>query len=131
MSIGSTPLRFKVELDTERCMNCGRCIENCSYGVYRKEGDKIVVNSRNCVACHRCIAFCPRDAISIYEKPTDYRSHPVWTREVREAVFNQAKTGKIIGYGRALPIPPRMILPVFAWLNTASRISRVQTGWLR
>ena len=29
MSIGSIPLRFKVELDTERCMNCGRCIENC------------------------------------------------------------------------------------------------------
>ena len=107
MSIGSIPLRFKVELDTERCMNCGRCIENCSYGVFRREGDKIVVNSRNCVACHRCLAFCPRDAIDIYEKPTDYRSHPVWTREIREAVFNQAKTGKIIvaGMGNVLPYP--------------------------
>lgn len=107
MSIGSTPLRFKVELDTERCMNCGRCLENCSYGVYRKENDRIVVNSRNCVACHRCLAFCPRDAISIYEKPTDYRTHPVWTREIREAVFNQAKTGKIIlaGMGNVLPYP--------------------------
>ncbi len=77
MSIGSIPLRFKVELNTERCMNCGRCVENCSYGVFRKEDNKIVVNSRNCVACHRCLAFCPRDAIDIYEKPTDYRSHPV------------------------------------------------------
>ena len=54
MSIGSTPLRFKVDLDTERCMKCGRCVENCSYGVFRKEGDTIVVaNSRACVACHR------------------------------------------------------------------------------
>ncbi|MGA9404658.1 MAG: glutamate synthase-related protein, partial [Methanoregula sp.] len=107
MSIGSIPLRFKVELDTERCMNCGRCVENCSYGVFRKEDTKIDVNSRNCVACHRCLAFCPRDAISIYEKPTDYRSHPVWTREIREAVFNQAKTGKIIiaGMGNVLPYP--------------------------
>ena len=59
------------------------------------------------MACHRCLAFCPRDAISIYEKPTDYRSHPVWTREIREAVFNQAKTGKIIiaGMGNVLPYP--------------------------
>jgi glutamate synthase domain-containing protein 2 len=107
MSIGSLPLRFKVEIDPELCMQCGRCVENCSYGVYRMEGDKIRINSRNCVACHRCTAFCPRDAISIYEKPTDYRSHPVWTREIREAVFNQAKTGKIIlaGMGNALPYP--------------------------
>jgi len=108
MSIGSVPLRFKVEIDPERCMKCGRCVENCSYGVFRKEGDNIVVaNPRGCVACHRCLAFCPRDAISIYEKPTDYRSHPVWTREVREAVFNQAKTGRIIvaGMGNVLPYP--------------------------
>jgi glutamate synthase domain-containing protein 2 len=88
-------------------MLCGRCEENCSYGVYRKDGDSIRINSRNCVACHRCLAFCPRDAIDITEKPTDYRSHPLWTREVREAIFNQAKTGKIIlsGMGNAMPYP--------------------------
>ena len=107
MTIGSIPLRYKVEIDTDQCMLCGRCVDNCSYGVYRKDGDAIRVNSRNCVACHRCTAFCPRDAISIYEKPTDYRSHPVWTREVRENIFNQAKTGKIVlaGMGNALPYP--------------------------
>ena len=101
MSIGSTPLKYRVRIDPERCMNCGRCIENCSYGVFRKEEDSIRINSRNCVACHRCIAFCPRDAIEIEEKPGDYRSHPVWTREAREAIFNQAKTGKIILAGWA------------------------------
>jgi len=107
MSIGSTPLKFKVSIDPDRCMSCGRCVENCSYGVFRQEGDEIRINSRNCVACHRCIAFCPRDAINIEEKPNDYRSHPVWTREVREAIFNQAKTGKIIlaGMGNAKPYP--------------------------
>jgi glutamate synthase domain-containing protein 2 len=107
MSIGSIPLRYKVTIDPDQCMLCGRCVENCSYGVYRREHDTIRVNSRNCVACHRCTAFCPRDAISIHEKPTDYRSHPVWTREIRENIFNQAKTGKIIlaGMGNALPWP--------------------------
>ena len=107
MSIGSTPLKFRVTIDPERCMNCGRCVENCSYGVFRKEGDSIRINSRNCAACHRCIAFCPRDAIEIEEQPGDYRSHPVWTREVREAIFNQARTGRIIlsGMGNAKPYP--------------------------
>lgn len=107
MSIGSMPQKFRVSIDPERCMNCGRCIENCSYGVFRREDDTIRINSRNCVACHRCSAFCPRDAIEIEEKPGDYRSHPVWTREVREAIFNQARTGRIIlsGMGNAKPYP--------------------------
>jgi len=107
MSIGSTPLKYRVKIDKERCMQCKRCIENCSYGVFREEGDGIAIQSRNCVACHRCLAFCPRDAIEIEEKPGDYRSHPVWTREAREAIFNQAKTGKIVlaGMGNALPYP--------------------------
>lgn len=88
-------------------MLCGRCVENCSYGVYRKENDRIRVNSRQCVACHRCVAMCPRDAISLAEQPNDYRSHPLWTRQVREAIYNQARTGKIIlaGMGNALPYP--------------------------
>ncbi|AGB02266.1 glutamate synthase-related protein [Methanoregula formicica] len=107
MSIGSTPLKYRVRIETERCMQCKRCIENCSYGVFREESDGIAIQSRNCVACHRCLAFCPRDAIEIEEKPGDYRSHPVWTREAREAIFNQAKTGKIVlaGMGNALPYP--------------------------
>lgn len=107
MSIGSTPLKYRVRIDPAQCMQCKRCIENCSYGVFREEGDGIAIQSRNCVACHRCLAFCPRDAIEIEEKPGDYRSHPVWTREAREAIFNQAKTGKIVlaGMGNALPYP--------------------------
>jgi len=107
MSIGSTPLKFRVTIDPARCMNCGRCIENCSYGVFSRKDDTIRINSRNCVACHRCSAFCPRDAIEIEEKPGNYRSHPVWTREVREAIFNQARTGRIIlsGMGNAKPYP--------------------------
>jgi len=107
MSIGSTPLKYQVRIDPGLCMGCKRCIGNCSYRVFREEGDAIRINSRNCVACHRCLAFCPRDAIDIEEKPNDYRSHPVWTREVREAIFNQAKTGKIIlaGMGNAKPYP--------------------------
>lgn len=107
MSIGSVPMKYRVTIDRDQCMLCGRCIENCPYGVYRKDGEHIRINSRNCVACHRCIAMCPRDAISLEEKPQDYRSHPVWTREVREAIYNQARSGKIIlaGMGNALPYP--------------------------
>lgn len=96
MTLGSVPPRYKISIDREQCMDCGRCIENCSYGVFRREGDRIITESRKCTACMRCIAMCPRDAITLTENPVDYRSHPVWTREAREDVIRQARSGKII-----------------------------------
>jgi glutamate synthase domain-containing protein 2 len=107
MAIGSLPQRYRVTIDRDRCMLCDRCIDNCPYGTFRREGDRIMVNSRNCTACHRCIAMCPRDAITLEEQPVDYRSHPLWTRGVREDIYNQARTGKIIlaGMGNALDYP--------------------------
>jgi glutamate synthase domain-containing protein 2 len=51
--------------------------------------------------------MCPRDAISLQEKPVDYRSHPLWTAQAREDIINQARTGKIIlaGMGNAMDYP--------------------------
>ncbi|MBN1195085.1 MAG: alpha-hydroxy-acid oxidizing protein [Methanomicrobiaceae archaeon] len=107
MTVGSLPVRYRISVDHDACMMCERCIENCPYGVFRREGDRIAIDSRKCTACHRCIAMCPCDAITMEEKPVDYRSHPVWTREVREAIYNQARTGRIIlsGMGNALDYP--------------------------
>ncbi|WOF16220.1 4Fe-4S dicluster domain-containing protein [Methanoplanus sp. FWC-SCC4] len=107
MTIGSTPVKYRIKIDQDLCMLCERCIENCSYGVFRREGQKIVPDFRKCTACHRCIAMCPRDAITLEEKPNDYRSHPLWTREAREAIYNQANSGRIIlsGMGNAKDYP--------------------------
>jgi glutamate synthase domain-containing protein 2 len=107
VTIGSLPARYRIQIDSEQCMLCERCVESCPYGVFRREGDRIMVNSRQCTACHRCIAMCPRDAITLTERPVDYRSHPVWTPSVRESIYNQARSGKIIlsGMGNVEPYP--------------------------
>jgi glutamate synthase domain-containing protein 2 len=107
MTIGSIPAHYRIQIDREQCMLCERCIESCPYGVFRKEGDRILISSRQCTACHRCIAMCPRDAITLTERPVDYRSHPVWTPGVRESIYNQARSGKIIlsGMGNVEPYP--------------------------
>jgi len=115
VSIGARPMRFLVTIDPDQCMLCGRCIENCPYGTFRMENNKIKVYSRNCVACHRCISQCPRDAISLIERPVDYRSHPVWTAKTREDIYNQAETGRILlgGMGNTIDYPiifDRMVL---------------------
>ncbi len=107
MSLGSVPLRYKVDIDREQCMRCMRCVDNCSYGAFRNEEGKLIVNSRKCTACHRCISMCPRDAISLKDRPVDYRAHPLWTSEAREDIINQSRTGKIVlaGMGNAKDFP--------------------------
>jgi glutamate synthase domain-containing protein 2 len=107
MTIASLPPKYRIAIDHDRCMLCERCIENCPYGTFRREEGRILVESRNCTACHRCIAYCPRDAITLKERPVDYRTHPLWTSDTREAIYNQARTGRIIlaGMGNALDYP--------------------------
>jgi len=104
----AVPPKFKVEIDREKCMLCGRCVEECSWGVYRKERDRIVIYSNRCGACQRCVVMCPRNAITIRENTTCWRSHPVWTAEVREDIINQSKTGCVLlsatGNARDYPI---------------------------
>lgn len=106
MIIGSRPSKFQVYIDNQRCMLCGRCVTNCSYNVFRID-DIIRINTRNCVACHCCISQCPRDAITITEHPCDYRYHPVWTTKIRENIYRQAESGKILlgGMGNTLDYP--------------------------
>ncbi|WP_423792441.1 glutamate synthase-related protein [Methanocaldococcus indicus] len=95
------PPKYQPVIDYSRCMLCGRCTVECSWGVYRKERDRIVIYPNRCGACHRCVAMCPRNAITIIEEPVDWRSHPLWTADIRRDNYNQAKTGKILLSGMA------------------------------
>lgn len=101
------PSKYDVRVDPSRCRLCQRCVENCTYDVFRKEEDRIFTFSSNCVVCHRCISFCPADAISINRRIVNYREHPFWNEESREDIYNQANTGKIIlgGMGNAKKYP--------------------------
>ena len=52
-------------IDRERCVDCGRCLEFCLFGVYSREGRHVVVSDpgqckNNCPACAR---VCPERAV--------------------------------------------------------------------
>lgn len=59
--VGSRPF-FHVEIDPDRCTNCGECERVCKAQCI-KLPEKIVNTSR-CVVCFDCTAACPADAIS-------------------------------------------------------------------
>ena len=70
-------------IDRERCINCGKCLDFCLFGVYEFDAGKRVqvVNPANCKNnCPACARVCPRAAV-IFPK---YKDPPVNGAEVDE-----------------------------------------------
>lgn len=70
-------------IDRERCVNCGKCLDFCLFGVYEFDAEKRVqaANPANCKNnCPACARVCPREAV-IFPK---YKDPPVNGAEVNE-----------------------------------------------
>jgi NAD-dependent dihydropyrimidine dehydrogenase PreA subunit len=68
-------------IDRERCVNCGKCLDFCLFGVYEFDAEKRVqvVNPANCKNnCPACARVCPCEAV-IFPK---YKDPPVNGAEV-------------------------------------------------
>ena len=53
---------FKVEIDDDKCHKCGRCVQQCGWGVYTFN-ERPIPDDSKCRACHRCVTFCPANAL--------------------------------------------------------------------
>lgn len=54
-----------LELDTERCMGCGMCVDVCPHAVWVVEGRAGIVDRDACMECGACARNCPAGAISV------------------------------------------------------------------
>ncbi|NDY74164.1 [Fe-S]-binding protein [Desulfobacter hydrogenophilus] len=55
-------------IDKDKCIGCGTCIETCPMDVLRLDetsGQSKIVYPQDCQICHLCRIFCPEDAITI------------------------------------------------------------------
>lgn len=59
---------FKPEVDAEKCIGCGECVDICPTEVYELIDEKSVpVNADECIGCESCIEVCEQDAITVEE----------------------------------------------------------------
>lgn len=56
----------EAEIDSTKCMSCGKCFELCQFDAIKK-GVPYKVDQYNCEGCGVCVKFCPYDAISFEE----------------------------------------------------------------
>jgi NAD-dependent dihydropyrimidine dehydrogenase PreA subunit len=59
---------FQVEVDSEKCIGCGECVDICPEDVFELEEDiSVPVRAEDCVGCESCVEVCEEDAISVRE----------------------------------------------------------------
>ncbi|VBB42670.1 Ferredoxin-3 [uncultured Desulfatiglans sp.] len=59
---------YKPEVDAEKCVGCGECVEVCPVDVYEIIDEKSVpVNEDECLGCESCVEVCEHEAITVSE----------------------------------------------------------------
>jgi nitroreductase/NAD-dependent dihydropyrimidine dehydrogenase PreA subunit len=58
-----------IQVDREKCVQCGRCAEVCPTGVIGIAEQGPMVINQFCIACGHCVAVCPQDAIDNVKAP--------------------------------------------------------------
>jgi NAD-dependent dihydropyrimidine dehydrogenase PreA subunit len=55
-----------LELDQDRCIGCGRCLEVCPHQVFELDGKRVRLADRDaCMECGACALNCPPTAIKV------------------------------------------------------------------
>jgi len=95
---------FKVDIDYDKCHKCGRCVQQCGWGVY-SFNERPFPDDSKCRACHRCVTYCPAHCITIKKNELALRDNQNWSSELRKNVWRQAESGGVMltGMGNDKP----------------------------
>jgi len=86
---------FKVHIDYDKCHKCGRCVQQCGWGVY-SFNERPFPDDSKCRACHRCVTYCPAHCITIKKNDLALRENANWSSEQRKNVWRQAESGGVM-----------------------------------
>ncbi|MBN2032058.1 MAG: 4Fe-4S binding protein [Deltaproteobacteria bacterium] len=53
-----------INIDLEKCVGCGTCVQDCPLGAIRLKKKKASIDDR-CTLCGACVRICPEEALSL------------------------------------------------------------------
>ncbi len=95
---------FRVKIDYDKCHKCGRCVQQCGWGVY-DFNERPIPHDEKCRACHRCVTYCPAHCITIEKNTLAFRDNDNWSTDARKAVWKQSETGGVLLTSMGNPKP--------------------------
>jgi ferredoxin len=64
-------ITFKIYVHKDKCIKCGRCIEECPHSAFFTDKDGYpLYASKSCENCYRCVHHCPNMALSLSKHRT-------------------------------------------------------------
>ncbi|MGL5439237.1 MAG: EFR1 family ferrodoxin [Filifactoraceae bacterium] len=65
----------KIYVHKQKCVLCGKCIENCPSRSISKNNEGFpMIEVAQCIHCYRCIHHCPQIALSLSQKRTPLKT---------------------------------------------------------
>lgn len=61
----SYPALFRIKVDKEKCISCGKCERVCPMNVEVAENSRKKKNATECILCMRCVDACPVKALKL------------------------------------------------------------------
>ena len=55
----------RAKINSEKCIGCGKCFENCAFGAVEKVNSRFIINPLLCEGCGVCRLVCPAKAIEL------------------------------------------------------------------
>ncbi len=59
---------YYVEIDSELCIGCGKCLDRCQMDALTLVNEKSTVNLKKCLGCGLCVVTCSTEAIKLKNK---------------------------------------------------------------
>jgi Pyruvate/2-oxoacid:ferredoxin oxidoreductase delta subunit len=60
--------KFVAAIDTEKCINCGKCVTRCQFRARLLENGKLHYDKTKCFGCGLCVSTCPTGSISLISR---------------------------------------------------------------
>ena len=104
LPLAEKPFAKNAVIRDDRCMNCGRCADQCIYGVHERDArdPRVMAEPKAylCKNCLRCVENCPQRALTV-QYSDEYVSLGVgiWTPTRVTTIWNESQTGKLPVYG--------------------------------
>jgi ferredoxin len=104
LPLSERPFAKNAVIRDVRCMNCGRCAEQCIYGVHERDAKdpRVMAEPKAylCKNCLRCVENCPQRALTV-QYSNEYLSlgGGIWTPTRVTTIWNESQTGKLPVFG--------------------------------